>query len=63
MMRPVSFSPPLARPLQWMAAKCEVSQVPRTCTRMTMSKSAGVMFQMARSRTMPALLTRTSRRP
>jgi len=30
-----------------MAAKCDVSQVPRTWTRMTMSKSAGVMFQMA----------------
>ena len=40
-----------------------VSHEPRTCTRITRSKSSADMFQMARSRTIPALLTTMSRRP
>jgi hypothetical protein len=37
-----------------------VSQVPQTWTFMTRSKSSADMFQTARSRTMPALLTTMS---
>jgi len=40
-----------------------VSQVPRTCTWITESKSAAGMFQITLSRTIPALFTTTSTRP
>jgi hypothetical protein len=63
MIRAVKVSPPLARARHPMEAKWQVSQVPRTWTRMTRSKSAGVMFHRARSRTMPALLTKMSSWP
>ena len=41
----------------------DIDQVPRTWTAITMSQFSGVMFQMAASRTMPALFTTMSRRP
>ena len=46
-----------------MAAWFDGAHVPLRCTRITASKSASDMFQMAASRTMPALLTSTSSRP
>ncbi len=63
MIRPWSSSPCLARSRKYLAAKCEVDQVPRTWTAMTASQSSTGMFQIAESRTMPALLTRMSSWP
>jgi len=61
--RPDSSSPASARPRQCRDARCVINQVPRTCTRITASKSAGVMFQMTLSRAIPALFTTMSSRP
>jgi hypothetical protein len=61
--RPVNVSPRWARARQCRAAKWVISHVPRTCTRMTASKSSALMFQMTLSRAMPALFTRMSSLP
>ncbi len=63
MMRPVKDSPDLARSRKYTAACLLGAQVPFTCTVSTESKSASLMFQIAESRTMPALLTRMSSLP
>ena len=63
MIRAVQRASSLARSRQCFAAWCDGHQVPRTCTLITASQSSTVMFQIAASRTMPALFTRMSSLP
>ena len=64
MTRPVETSSPACeRARQWFTAWWVGAKVPLRWTRMTLSQSSSVIFQMVASRAIPALLTRMSRRP
>src|SRR3954453_22098246 len=62
-MRASTASPALERSRQYAAAWRIGANVPRRCTAITASHSAGSMLTSIRSRRIPALLTSTSRRP
>src|SRR4051794_1868857 len=63
MIRASTGSPALERSRQWAAAWRVGANVPRRCTAMTASHSAGSMLTSMRSRRIPALLMSTSMRP
>ncbi len=57
------WRPALDSSRQYTEAWWVVAKVPFKCTRTTESKASSVMEKSMPSRTMPALLTSTSRRP